>query len=143
MAIITITSPSQPDESGAHRVETQIPKTRRVLSRVEREISEKDLGTPGVQKMLIDDLERAEEEKNDLKMFRDKFYTADKELAVATEKLKSRLSIDMISTGCIALGAAAFVYAPEAWKNQPGGWIALIFGAVLTLVGIFAKAIRV
>jgi hypothetical protein len=100
------TSQSQPDESGSQRVETQIPKTRKALSQVKRELSEADLATSGVQKMLIDDLERAEDEISDLKTFRDKFYTTDTELAVSKEKLKTRLSIEVISTGCIALGAA-------------------------------------
>jgi hypothetical protein len=47
-----MTSQPQPDESGAYPVEAQIPKTRKALSRVKRELSEEDLATPGVQKML-------------------------------------------------------------------------------------------
>ncbi len=132
----------QPDESGAKPVETPVFKTRKALSRLKRELSEDDLATPGVQKMLVEELERAEEENRELEAFRNKFYTADKNLAVSEEKQKHWLSMEIISTGCIAIGAAALVYVPEAWKTQPNGWIALIFGGVLTLVGIVAKAIR-
>jgi hypothetical protein len=137
------TSQTQPDEQGAQPVEALIPKTRKALSRVKRELSEEDLATPGVQKMLIEELERAEEENNELKAFRDKFYVADKDLAVSKQKLKGWSSMEIISTACIAIGAAALVYVPEAWKTQPSGWIALVFGAVLTIVGIVAKAIRI
>ena len=133
---------SQPDETGAKPVQTPILKSRKALSRLKRELSEEDLSTPGVQKMLVEELERAEEENNELKTFRDKFNTADKELAVSKEKLKGWTSLEMISTACIAVGAAALVYVPEAWKNQPDGWIALIFGVVLTFIGVLAKAIR-
>jgi hypothetical protein len=92
--------------------------------------------------MLVEELERVEDENNDLKNFREKFNTADKDLAVANQKLKGWQSMEIISTGCIAVGAAALVYVPEAWKTQPNGWIALIFGGVLTVIGIVAKAIR-
>jgi len=136
------TSQSQPDESGAQRVETQIPKTRKALSLVKRELSESDLKNPGVQKMLMDDLERAEDEISELKTYRDKFYTADRDLAVTKEKLKTRWSIELITTGCIALGAAVLANLPEAWKHQPYGWLVLVIGGTLTVVGILAKAIR-
>ena len=138
-----IISQPQPDERGAQPVEALLPKTRKALSRVNRELSEEDLATPGVQKMLIEELERAEEENNELRTFREKFYVADKELAVSKQRMKGWSSMEIISTGCIAVGAAALVYVPEAWKSQPNGWIALVFGAVLTVVGIVAKAVRI
>ena len=89
------------------------------------------------------ELERVEEENIELCKFREKFFAADKELAVKTEKLRGWGSMEVISTGCIAVGAAALVYVPEAWRTQPNGWIALTFGFVLTLVGILAKVIRI
>ena len=133
---------SQPDESGAKPVQTPILKSRKALSRLKRELTEEDLSTPGVQKMLVEELERAEEENNDLKSFRDRFHIANTDLAVSKQKLKGWTSLEMVSTACIAVGAAALVYVPEAWKCQPSGWIALVFGLVLTLIGILAKAIR-
>jgi|ERR1017187_2057469 septal ring factor EnvC (AmiA/AmiB activator) len=132
----------QPDDTGAKPVAEQLPKVRKALSRLKRELSDEELATPGVQKMLVEELERVEDENNDLKNFREKFNTADKDLAVANQKLKGWQSMEIISTGCIAVGAAALVYVPEAWKTQPNGWIALIFGGVLTVIGIVAKAIR-
>lgn len=93
--------------------------------------------------MLVEELERVEDENIELKSFREKFHAADRDLAISKEKQKNWTSMEIISTGCIAVGAAAFVYVPEAWKTQPNGWIALVFGAVVTLVGIVAKAIRI
>ena len=133
---------SQPDETGAKPVAEPLPKVRKALSRLKRELSEEELATPGVQKMLVEELERVEDENNDLKTFREKFHTADKDLAIANQKLKGWRSMEIISTGCIAVGAAALVYVPDAWKTQPNGWIALVFGGVLTAIGILAKAIR-
>jgi hypothetical protein len=132
----------QPDEVGARPVTGQVPKARRTLALLKRELSDEELSSPVVGKMLVEELERAEEEIVELKTFRDKFTEADKRVAVQNEKLKGNVAIEIISTGCIAAGAAALVYAPEAWKSQPNGWISVIFGGVLTIAGIVAKAIR-
>jgi hypothetical protein len=136
------TDQQQPDETGAKTVALDLPKVRKALSRMSRELTEPELRSTGVHKMLVEELERAEAEIGDLKKFRQQFHSADKELAVATHRLRNWGSMDVMSTGCIAVGAAALVYAPEAWKCQPNGWIAVVFGAVLTLTGIVAKAIR-
>jgi hypothetical protein len=132
----------QPDEHGAQPIEAPVFKTRKALARVPRELSQEDLATPGVQKMLIEELERAEEDVSELKAFRDKFHVADKDLAVTKQKVKGWTAMEMISTACIAVGAAAFAYAPEAAKTPSGGWIAAGSGAVLMVIGIIAKAIR-
>lgn len=132
----------QPDETGAKQVDVPIPKARKALARLKRELSDEDLANPGVQKMLVAELDRMEEENSDLSTFRTKYFDTDKRVAVLDEKLKTWTAMEIISTGCIAVGAAALVYAPEAWKCQPDGWIAVVFGAIVTVVGIVAKAIR-
>ena len=92
--------------------------------------------------MLIEELERAEEEVGELKTFREKFHVVDKDLAVTKQKVKGWTAMEMISTACIAAGAGAFAYAPEAAHSSYGGWVAVVFGIVLTSIGITAKAIR-
>jgi serine phosphatase RsbU (regulator of sigma subunit) len=132
----------QPDDRGASPALSPENKTGRAFSRLKRELTDEELATPGVTKMFLEELERRREENSALESFRDRFYNADKELSIAKEKLKSSLSADIISTACLAVGAAALVYAPVVWTTQPSGWIALIFGAVLTIAGIIAKLIR-
>jgi hypothetical protein len=131
----------QPDEVGAQPIPLQEPKARRAFSRLKRELTDEELTSPGVQKMILDSLERSEEEAAELKRFRDKFYESDKRNGVLEERFRTKIALEVISTGCVAIGAASLVYAPEAWKSQPDGWFALAFGIVLTLVGIFAKVI--
>jgi hypothetical protein len=132
----------QPDEAGAKLVSSQEPKARRALSRLKRELTDEELSSPGVQKLLLDSLERAEEENTDLKSFRDRYYDSDKQRGILGEKLKTHIALDVVSTGCIAVGAAAIVYAPVAWEHQPNGEIALGFGIVMTIVGTIAKLVR-
>lgn len=136
------TNEIQPDEVGAELVSTQEPKARRALSRLKRELTDEELSSTGVQKLLLDSLEHAEEENTALRGFRDKYHESDKQKGVLEEKLKTHIAVELISTGCIAVGAAAIVYAPVAWEHAPDGHVLLGFGIVLTLVGVFAKVIR-
>jgi hypothetical protein len=136
------TNELQPDDAGATPALSPEDKTGRALSRLKRELTDEELATPGAIKMLLEELERRREENGALQSFRDRFYDTDKQLSIATEKLKSNLSGEIISTACLAVGAAALVYAPVVWSAQPSGWIALVFGGVLTVAGVAAKAVR-
>jgi hypothetical protein len=134
---------TQPDEAGAVPVSgTNSPKSRRALSRLKRELTDEELSSAGVQKMLLEYLARAEEENEELKTFRDKYYHVDKQLGILQEKLKTSAASEVVSMGSLAAGAAAMAYSPTLWASQPSGWIVLAFGVVLTAVGIFAKVIR-
>lgn len=92
--------------------------------------------------MLLEELERLGEENGILESFRDKFYASDRQLAVLIEKQKRNVSMEIISGSCLAVGAAALGYAPAVWDTQPNGGITLVFGALLTIAGIWAKAIK-
>jgi len=135
---------AQPDELGSKPIsEEETPKSHRAFSRLKRELSDEDLNSPGVQKLLLEYLAQAEEEIASLKSFRDKYYEADKRNGALEEKHKVYVAAEVLSTGTIAVGAAAFVYgAAIPTTNQPTAALATAFGAVLTLVGILAKVIR-
>jgi hypothetical protein len=133
----------QPDEVGSKPIGSEeAPKSHRAFSRLKRELSDEDLSAPGVQKLLLESLAQSEEEISALKSFRDKYYQADKRNAVLEANRKVDVAAEILSTGTIAVGAAALVYGPSEWSHQPTGAIALAFGAVLTLIGILAKVIR-
>ena len=134
---------TQPDEAGSKPIAPEeASKARRALSSLKRELSDDDLSSPGVQKLLLDYLERAEEENAKLKVFQEKYHQADKRNDVLEQKLKTNTAVEIVSTGCLAIGAAAIVYAPVVWATQPTGYIALSFGIILTGVGIGAKVFR-
>ena len=130
----------QPDDAGATPAVPQHNKSRRAFSRLKRELTDEELGSPGAQKMLLEELERLGEDNSVLQSYRDKFYDCDKHLTVANAKLKRTIGMEILSGGCVAIGAAAMGYAPAVWTSQPTGWISLVFGAVVTVVGIAAKA---
>jgi hypothetical protein len=119
-----------------------IPKGRQSLSKIKRELTDDELKSPAVQKLLIDELEQLERERGELVDYRDRFYASDKEAGILKEKLKRSISSEIISSACFVVGAAALGYAPVLWIKQPDGYICIIFGAVLIVAGIWAKAVK-
>ena len=134
---MTTTSDLEPHEDGTAQTNR---KGRPALSNLRRELSEEELGSQGVARMLLDALDRSETEVGELMEFRDKFHSADKEAAVAREKLRALVARDVARDVGLAFGAALIGLAPSAWSVQPIGWIVAVFGALL-LVG-FAVAKR-
>lgn len=133
----------EPEEpSGEKTSEVVKPKSgRRSFSKLPRELSEKELASPAVQKMLVDEIERLESECDDLSSYRPKFHDADKRAAVMEEKFKGKISIEILHTGCITVGAAALGYAPSITVG-PTAWMVAIFGVVLVIAGLAAKAVK-
>ncbi|MCP5235611.1 MAG: hypothetical protein H6945_07720 [Zoogloeaceae bacterium] len=117
-------------------------KGRRAFSNIRRELSDEELSSPAVQRMLIDDNERLEKEKFDLSEYQRKFHDVDKKSAILEEKLKSSVSQEVIFSVCLTVGAAALGYAPSVWASQPSGYISIAFGVVLIIGGIASKVVK-
>lgn len=123
--------------------DTVKPKSgRRSFSKLPRELSEKELTSPAVQKMLVDEIERLETECEDLSTYRPKFHDADKRAAILEERFKGKISIEILHAGCLTAGAAALGYAPSITTGQPSALMVAIFGVVLVIAGLAAKAVK-
>jgi hypothetical protein len=134
----------QPDEAGSQPVTGEnAPKSRPAFSRLTKELTDDDLDTPGARKLVLDALFRAEEEKAELRLFRDRYHQADKKNGIFEEKLKTNTAVDVISMGCMAAGGIAFGYSRGLWSTQLGTAIgAVVLGTILIFIGIIARAIR-
>ncbi len=116
-------------------------KGRQAFSRIRRELSEEELATPAVQRMLVAEMERLDEETIDLRDYRERYYVAERGEAILEERLKKNKAADIVFGVTLSVGAAALGYAPALWNNQPSGAIAIVFGVVLILSGIAARTI--
>ena len=121
---------------------TNEKKGRKAFGKVKREITEKDLQNPAIQKMLLDELDRLETESEEYKQYKERYHKADKRVAVLEEKSKGTLAIDILSGACLTIGAASLGYTKILWENQPSGYIALVVGGVLIAAGIAAKVVK-
>jgi hypothetical protein len=131
-----------PDQEPAKgQAEPAASKARRSFSKIKRELTDDELSSPAVQKLLIDELERLERDCVELSDYRDRFYRSDREVGILTERLRRSLASEIISITCFVVGAAALGYAPSLWSANPAGVIALIFGGALIVAGIAAKVV--
>lgn len=130
-------APEAPDEAAPQ------PKgRRRSFGKVRRELTEAELGSSGVQKMLLDELDRMDGSEADVKLLSDKYHETNTLLAVTREKLKTHNAFDIISTGTVALGSILFGAAFSFKDVIIAFWLMIILGAALVIVGIVAKVVR-
>ena len=118
------------------------PKGRRSFANMRRELSEDELSSSGVQKLLIDDIERLERENSTLSGYRDKFNRADKEAVLLREKEKRSIVADVMFGVCLTMGAAAIGFASSNPTSKPNGWIIVVIGGILIVGGIVSKVIK-
>ena len=126
------TSDLEPHEDGPAQGNR---KGRQALSNVGRELSEEEFSSPAVQRMLLDELDRLETEVGELREFKDRFHSADKDAAVLGERLRGSVARD----GGLAVGAAMLGLAPSLWSLQPSGWIIVGLGVALIVFALLAK----
>jgi len=134
----------EPEEPGGERAPEAVKPVsgRRSFSKLPRELSEKELASPAVQKMLVDEIERLESECDEMSAYRPKFHEADKRAAIMDEKFKGKMAIEILHVGCVTVGSAALGYAPSITTGQPTAWMVAIFGLVLVTAGLAAKAVK-
>jgi hypothetical protein len=119
---------------------------RQVFRDVRRQLTEAELATSGVQKIILDDYERAELRCADMEAYVNRYHETDKRAAVLEEKLKADRSIEVFFGVGTALGGAIVGLAPYVFDlfkdNRVPGSIALIVGAALMIGAAIGRAIK-
>lgn len=121
---------------------TKQKRLRKSLSSARRDLSEEELSSSAVQKLLIDEVERLEDENQDLDYYREEFHKADKRASIFEERHRRVISQEIISNGCLVVGAAALGYVPSLSKDATTATIVAVFGGILVVAGIWAKVVR-
>lgn len=104
---------------------------------VQRFLSEEDMSSPAVQKLLLNENDRMTRELGKLHVMEEKYHARDKEAAILEEKLKKSTGADILYTLCTSGGAALVGFSKAFWDNN--GWILLVMGFVFVICGIVFK----
>ncbi len=115
---------------------------RQALRQISRELKEGDLANPGVQKLLIELLETAENKCEILEGFVARYHAADKSVAVLQEKLRTQTAIDVLFGSGLGIGSAIIGLAPYFWDQSVRGPIALGVGVLLIFGSTAAKVVK-
>lgn len=117
-------------------ISMEMKQESKPLSGLNRQLSEDDLKSPGVRKLLLGQLDEYETCKSKLEITITNFHSKDKETAVLTEKLKSFVSFDWIYTSLLTVGSILIGY----YASQPTqGIVLLILGIASVLIALFIK----
>ncbi|MCW2484967.1 hypothetical protein J5069_03555 [Candidatus Symbiopectobacterium sp. NZEC127] len=136
----------EPSDLSATSATAIAPKSnsgRRSLSNLRRELTDDELSSAAVQRMLLDELDRLDRECDDLRLVRDKFHTCDKRVGVLEERFKAKVSLEIMHVTCFLISGSSLGYATSNWGTQPTvSLLAFIFGGVLALAGVVAKVVK-
>lgn len=112
---------------------------RRAFSEIRRQLSEKELTSAGVQKLIIENLDRAELECERLQGFVERYYTADKRAAVLEEQVRSKRAFDILHSLCLTVGGVLVGLFPALSNSAPLGFVSLGLGLLLIALSSVAK----
>lgn len=111
---------------------------RKSLSNLQRELSEDELKSPAVQRILVEDNENLVMEVRELSRFRDRFHSADKSVAVLEERLRGSWTRD----ACLGGGALIVGVASSHDLSSPAWWIVGGLGVVLVSLPLLIPLLK-
>lgn len=114
-------------------------KNRREFSKLKYELSDDDLKSPGVQKMLLAEIDRLERECTKLSEIRENYSVLSAENVRLSERQKQYLSSEILFGFALTIGSALFSLSFSLEKDRT---YIIIVGALLIVGGIIAKVIR-
>jgi len=110
---------------------------------VRRQLTDDELKSSGVQKLLLDMLQDADEEREALKSYVGLFHETDKVAAVLSEKVKTQTSVEVFFGVGVGLGGAIIGLVPFLWGDKPEyGVITGIVGLVLMIGATIGRIIK-
>jgi hypothetical protein len=123
---------------------TSVPPTgrRQAFRDLRRQLTESDLASPGVQKLILDDLEQSEVECEELRAYIERYHEADKRAGILEERLKPARAVEVFFGVGVGVGGIIMGLAPVFWTQQPQGIISLVLGALLVIGSVIGRLVR-
>jgi hypothetical protein len=124
-------------ESASH-----IKSSRKAFSKLATELTDDELSSPGVQKMLLAEISRLESAVMYSESYKDRYHNADKDREVLKEKEKTFIFSEILYSVSLTLGAALIGLTPSIKSSEVSPTIIGIVGFLLVGGAIVAKVVR-
>ena len=123
-------------------------------SNIKREITEEDLKSPAVQRILLGEVDKLENRNLELENvlnnsiskysnLQDNFHEIDKQKSILEEKLKTHKSQEILYSFCLTSGSILIGLAKLVWeKDADLGALFIGIGVLLIIGGIISKAVK-
>lgn len=126
-----------PDESLSYT-----KSSRKVYSKLATNLTDDELNSPGVQKMLLAEISRLESTVSYSDRFKEKFHKADKDRAILEEKEKKFVFTEVLYSGCLTIGSLIIGLTPSIKSDVFPPIILGVIGAILVLTAFIAKVVK-
>lgn len=123
-------------KEGAISRESEVKTIRNdPLARLSRQLSDKDLENRAVVRLILNLNDRLEEELQELKDYKEKYYESDKRVGILETQINS-ININFI---LIALGSISLGFVQSLWNKPKFFWPVLLVGITFLMIGFFKK----
>ena len=146
---VPVPAPEAPGapQGGVAPAPATMPTTGRQAFRdIRRQLTDAELANPGVQKIILDDFERAELRCVEMEAYVDRFHAADKRAGVLEEKLRTERALEVFFGLGTGFGGAIVGLAPFLFElfddNKIPGIVALVLGAGMIAGASIGRAIK-
>lgn len=128
-------------DTGARKLEEQDVIPSSPFSKLKRELSEEDLKSPAVQRLLLAEIDKLEYKSSDYDNLYDNFHSVDKECSILKEKIKTSKSTEVLYGFALTIGSIVIGLASLVWEDGYG-WINITVGGLLILGGLISKFVK-
>ena len=132
----------EPDNDGIGQEPARASKGRPAFSAVLRPLTDDEMSASGVQKLLVAEIDRLEEENIELKAISRDFGDAQRKIGVLEEKLRFHTAFDVFTGGCITVGGVALGAIPGLSSVPPYDLVAAGLGIALIAVGFVSQVVK-
>ncbi|MEL4887369.1 hypothetical protein N6P31_09835 [Pectobacterium betavasculorum] len=115
---------------------------RKAFSKLAVELTDDDLKSQGVQKLLLAEISRLETSETRADSFRDKFHEKDKQCSVLAEKSKTVVFSEILYSVSLTLGAALLGLTPSIKSDGIYPGVIFVIGVILIIGAVVAKVFR-
>lgn len=129
-------------EPSASEAAPHIKSSNKALSNLAKELSDDDLSSPGVQKMLLAEIDRLTTTELTADEFKDRFHKKDKECAVLKEKEKTFVFSEILYSVSLTLGAALIGITPSLTATNVSPNVVGVIGVLLVIGAVVAKVVK-
>ncbi len=138
------TEQSVPEPASTEIVGTAPSRSRRPsFGGLRRQLTNEELQSPGIPKLLLDMLEEAETSRDEYKSYVDAYHAADKRAEVLGEKVNRDTAINIFFGVGVGLGGSIVGLSPFFWeKGALYGSICLLIGIGLIIGATFGRIVK-
>ena len=128
----------EPDDD----VSTNVISSNKPFKKINHDLSEKDLASTGVRKLLLNEIVKLEFNVSNLSEYREKYHETDKERIRLEEKQKHYFSHEALFSLCLTIGALLVGLTPSMNGENSNSDITLGIGIALIISAVISKVLK-